>query len=342
MLSSALSHYTFTIVDNRVDIVSSSTQCIRLFGSPGPTIVPSHRTLLVPTTRSVAYVDRYADMQQAANSILRARFAFGGQAPIAPDLVLVNEYRIREFCNAIAAKTGKYFAQQLEMNDCSENSTTAKARTTRTSSLELDEAGAETILSGSKETVVRVNNRNSSILTKPVYEPLLIIHPITSMDDAIDFINSTTEEPLAAVHTFGSPEVGKYVSQFIHAHLCCENDIPVELLMAPLTPLGFATQLHGPYRKEMFSTAKPEFIHFGAKSAKLSIILDNNDHEEAVKVRKLAQTTDTKVKQPAGRAVGYFEQGLMVGASVALTMIVSSSVILLKYGMPAITKRLGR
>ena len=279
-------------------------------------------------------------MQQAASSILRARFAFGGQAPVAPDLVLVNEYLVKEFCNAIAEKTSKYFAQQLEMNGSSEHSAAAKARAARTSSNELDKAGAETILSGSRGTVVRVNDRRSSILTKDINEPLLIIHPITSMDDAIDFINSTTDEPLAALHTFGSPEVGKYASQFINAHLCCINEIPVELLVAPLTPIGFATQVSGPYRKEMFSMAKPEYIQFDARSAKLAALIDKNDHDEAVKLRKQAQNKDTKVKQPAGHAVGYFEQGLMVGAGVALTTIISSSVILFKYGIPAVRRRI--
>ena len=208
------------------------------------------------------------------------------------------------------------------------------------SSLGLDKPGAETILSGSRGTIIRVNDRNSSILRKHVTEPLLVIHPVASIDDAIDFINSTTDDPLAALHTFGSPEVGKYASQFIKAQTCCINDIPVELLAAPLTPIGFATQISGPYRKEMFSMAKPEYIEFGARSAKLAAVLDKNDHDEAVKVRKQAQKIDTKVKQPAGCALGYFEQGLLVGASMALTTIISSSVILFRYGIPAVRRRL--
>ena len=279
-------------------------------------------------------------MQHAASSILRARFAFGGQAPIAPDLVLVNEYRVKELFNAIAEKSGRYFAQQLEMNGSVDHALAAKVRAARTSSLELDKAGAETILSGSRGTVVRVNDRNSSILRKHVTEPLLVIHPVTSIDDAIDFINSTTDDPLAALHTFGSPEVGKYASHFINSQLCCVNDIPVELLAAPLTPIGFATQISGPYRKEMFSMAKPEYIEFGARNAKLAAVLDKNDRDEAAKLRKQAQKIDTKVKQPAGHGVGYFEQGLLVGASVALTMIISSSVLLFRYGIPAVRRGL--
>ena len=320
---------------------SSSKHCIRLYSSPDGSIAPSQRVLAVPTTRSVAVVDRYADMSAAATSLLRARFAFGGQAPIAPQMVLVNEYRMKDLCTAIAGQASRYFAQQLEMTEDPGHSGATEARATRTSSRELDQAGAETIISGSKGNVVIVNDRKSSVLKKHINEPLLVLHSVTSMDDAIDFINTKTEEPLAALLVFGSPEVGKYASQFIDSHLCCVNDVPVELLVAPLTPVGFATQLGKPYRTKMFSIPKPQLIQFGKRSAKLAAMLDNNDGKEAVKLRKQAQGTDTKVKHPAGHAVGFFEQGLMLGVSVALTTIVSSAVVLFKYGIPAIRRGIG-
>ena len=59
-------------------------------------------------------------------------------------------------------------------------------------------------------------------------------------------------------------------------------------------------------------------------------MLDKNDEKEAVKLRKQAQSVDTEVKQPAGHAIGFFEQGLMLGASVALTTIVSSAVVVVQ------------
>ena len=315
--------------------------CTRIYGSPDDSIAPSQRTLTVPSTRSVAVVDRYADMSAAACSLLRARFAFGGQAPIAPQMVLINEYRMGDFCNAVASQASRYFAQQLEMNGDRSHGAATEARLARTSSKELDDAGAETIISGSKGSVVRVKDRKSSVLKKQVNEPLLVLHWVSSMDDAIDFINNATEEPLAALLVYGSPEVGKYASQFINSHLCCINDVPIELLVAPLTPIGFATQPGKTYRKEMFSVPKPQLIQFGERNSKLAAMLDNNDEKAAVKLRKQAQSIDAKVRQPAGHAIGFFEQGLMLGASVALTTIVSTAVVMFKYGVPAVRRGIG-
>lgn len=342
ILSNSLDHTTFLVVDKQVDESQLPKQCVRLYGHPDPDVHPSENALVVPSARSFAVVDRYADMLQAASSILRSRFAFGGQAPIAPDVVLVNEFRVKEFCQAIAEKSSSYFAQQVEMNGGFDHAAAAKARAARTLSLDLDKAGADVLISGSNGTVVRVNDRKSSLLLKKINEPLLVIHPVSSLDDAIDYVNSTSAEPLTSLSAFGNPEVGKYLSQFIAAHVCCINDIPVELLVAPLTPLGFATQLEGPYRREMFSKPYPRYVQFGAQNEKLTRILDTNDTKEAAKLGKQARTTNTDVKRPAGHAVGFFEQGLLFGASIGSTAIVLSSVMMWKYGIPALKSKIWR
>jgi Aldehyde dehydrogenase family len=341
-LSNALDRDTFAVADKQIDAAKLSDRCIRLAGSPNAEATPFGGILTVPATRSIAIVDRYADMQQAASAILRARFSFGGQSPIAPQLVLVNEFRVKEFCNAIAGKTSQYFASQLEMNGGFDHSSAAKARATRTSAHELDQAGAETVISGSRGSVVRVNERKSSLLKKHINEPLLVIHPVTSLDDAIDFANDlSNDKPLAALHVFGSPDVGKYTSQFIHAHVSCINNIPVELLVAPLTPIGFPTQLSTPYRKEMFSIPSPKYIQFDEKSTRIAAVIDSNDVSEAAKLRKQAQMSNTKVKQPPGYALGHFEQGFFVGLSVLFSSIAVGSIVLWKYGVPAVMKLRG-
>jgi len=274
-------------------------------------------------------------MQKSAKAVIRARFAFEGKSPVAPHLVLVNEFRIKEFCSAIAENTSKYFTSQIEGNGTLDGSLAAKSRAIRASANELDKAGAETILSGSRGVVVRVNDRSSSLLRKYVNEPLLIIHPVTSLDDAMDLANRTSNDaPLAALHVFGNSEVAKYVSQFVHSNLTCVNEIPVELIVAPLTPIGFATQLGKPYRKEMFSSAKPQYIQFGKREERLSVIIESNNEVEASKLRKQAQAIKVQINQPAGHAIGHFEQGLLVGASLALVTIVSAVTILVKQGIP--------
>jgi hypothetical protein len=275
-------------------------------------------------------------MHDAALALLRARFSFAGQSPLAPDLVLVNEFRVKELCSAVADLSSKFFAAQIEMNGSSSHDAAHKARSTRISTQELDQAGAEILISGSRGVVARVDDRKSSLLHKKIQEPLLIIHPVRSMDDAIDFSNQGATEPLTAIYSFGAPEVSKYVFQFVSAHLCCADSIPVELIVGPATPIGFPTSLTSPYSKEMFSLPKPEYISYGAKEVVLSKVLDDNDATEAALLRKAAENLDVKVKQPAGNAIGFFEQGIILGGSLLLTTIIAGNVVVWRYGVPAI------
>ncbi len=341
-LLSTLDPDTFCVVDRRIDLQDLPKTTIRIFGREEPDVQPSRTDLAPPSTRSIAIVDRTANTQEAASAILRARFSFGGQSPLAPDLVLVNEFRIKEFCQSIAELTSKYFAGQVEMNGSAGHASADKARTARVSSHELDQAGAEVLITGSRGSVARIDDRKSKLLKKRIQEPLLLIHPVRSIDDAIEFANSDGEDLLSAVFAFGAPEVAKYVSQFVDAHLCCANNIPIELLVGPTTPIGFATRLESPYSKQMFSIPKPEFIQYDRTSEKLQHLIDENDVKEANGYRREAESLDTRVKQPAGHAVGYFEQGIFLGLGVVVTSIVAGNVVFWRYGLPAISRRMGR
>ena len=59
----------------------------------------SHRNdLLSPaSSRVIAVVDRTADLEEAAKSLVMARFGFGGKSPYAPDIILVNEFCKQDF-----------------------------------------------------------------------------------------------------------------------------------------------------------------------------------------------------------------------------------------------------
>ena len=50
--------------------------------------------------KTIAIVDRTADLEEAARAILAARFNFQGKSPYAPDYVLVNEYVKKPFLHA--------------------------------------------------------------------------------------------------------------------------------------------------------------------------------------------------------------------------------------------------
>ncbi len=232
-LIAALDPDVFIVVDKRIDVASLPQHSVRLFGSAEPNVVYSRTDLVPPSTRTVAIVDRAADMQKAAKAISRARFSFAGQSPRAPDLVLVDEFRIKEFCAQIAKLTSQYFATQLEVNGPSPKGT-VKAR------------------------IPKISAQSSN---KRVQRSLFL----------------DPEEPL------------------------------------PVSPVGFGTSLRGFYTREMFKLPKPEFISYSDRSRHLARLIDGNEVSEAMKLRRAAESLETKMNQPAGRAIGFFEQGILVG-----------------------------
>lgn len=339
-----LDHDSFVVVDERPDAQFFSSRCVQLYGNASEAPERSPTVLSPPSARVVAIVDRTADIKGAASSILRARFSFQGQSPLAPDLILVNEFRVKVFCNAIAQQTTRYFAEQVVMNG-TDSSSVRKARTGRMTQSELEQAGATVLISGSGGTVAQVNDRDSSLLRRKIAEPLVLIHPISSLDDAIDYANSTSsltssDEPLLAAYFFAAPGYSKYLGQFLNANVACTNKIPIELLVGPPTPAGFPASLTTPYTKAMFSIPSPQYIEFGSdESDKLAQILDHNDVKAARELREVAQSTLTSVKQPPGHTVAFFEQGLITSASLILATLVTSGVIVGRYALPYILKR---
>jgi hypothetical protein len=55
----------------------------------------------VPNLRSIAVIDRTADVKKAAQQILAAHVAFSGHSPHAPDLIVVNEWVKNKFLEEI-------------------------------------------------------------------------------------------------------------------------------------------------------------------------------------------------------------------------------------------------
>lgn len=60
--------------------------------------------------RTVAVVDRGADIELAAKAIVTARFSFQGSSPYAPDLVVVNDFVMSDFVNACTRQASRYFS----------------------------------------------------------------------------------------------------------------------------------------------------------------------------------------------------------------------------------------
>ena len=102
MLKEALDSDTFDIVQQPITDTSLLSESLQ--------VVQKHDTDDVPTLKQLAsyskvptavIVDRTADLEKAAQAIIKARFGFKGRSPYAPDVVLVNEFVKKDFVQAL-------------------------------------------------------------------------------------------------------------------------------------------------------------------------------------------------------------------------------------------------
>lgn len=150
--------------------------------------------------RVVAVVDRTADVMQAANKLVSARFTFGGASPYAPDIVMVHEAVLRSFLEEAVRVTGK---------SCIVNSKVAINGGSSPNLLRRAEKSpnAQIIVSGAGWGIVKIEDRfvlpkfevsvshmnidskmprESELLQGKLNEKILLVQAFTSLDDAIE------------------------------------------------------------------------------------------------------------------------------------------------------------
>lgn len=151
LLPDALDHDTFTIVSQRPD---SSFVNKALLVAQIPSDAPNG--MISPAlSRTVAVVDRTAKINEAAEALVAARFAFGGRSAYAPDVVLVNEFAMKPFVEAVIQHASRYLA--------GENGEARQQQSSPRRSGLLDsihkERSARILVSGSNWGVVEVQDR---------------------------------------------------------------------------------------------------------------------------------------------------------------------------------------
>jgi hypothetical protein len=97
------------------------------------------------------------------------------------------------------------------------------------------------------------------LLKKKVDEKVLLVHPVTSLDDAIDInayvsalkqskprvyrvLTQNRSETLAATYAFAAPASAKYLTQFIDADISWVNHVPSHMLSAFHSPPPISLQ----------------------------------------------------------------------------------------------------
>lgn len=101
IISRALDRDIFHVTSKQLSDAEIDHRHIRVLQSGTSNASLGGQIVSQAESRVVAVIERDADLQAAAEAIVRARFSLGGRSPYAPDLVLVNEWVKKEFLAAV-------------------------------------------------------------------------------------------------------------------------------------------------------------------------------------------------------------------------------------------------
>ncbi|KAF5235228.1 hypothetical protein FAUST_7193 [Fusarium austroamericanum] len=322
LIENSLDRDIFTVSAQPVtpeDIGTSHT-----FVSQNGTSGPILRNHLVsdPKAPVIAFVERDADISAAAQALVSARFSLQGKSPYAPDVVFVNEWVKKDLLRALVQQSTEFLA-----------TSPTKGRASKTGlsrEVEKDDS-THVVLSGSNGVILDVQN---SLLKQKVEETTLIVHSVTSMDDAIDA--SRDIGSLAAAYVFTTPAMAKYICQFLDTAVSYVNQIPTKLLYSPIAPPGSPPQAitNTIYHEDQFSSSKPKYLTKSSTEQKLAKILGTSTAAElrALELEATKRLPEMK-RRLKGTQLGFFEQGIVTSLVFVLTTLVSGTGLLGYYGI---------
>ncbi|KKK24658.1 hypothetical protein P175DRAFT_0486741 [Aspergillus ochraceoroseus IBT 24754] len=320
ILARALDADTFAISEERPDAAFLHKVLVVAQSDVSHVSGPS---LISPTTaRTVAVVDRTAAVRAAAQSLVTARFAFGGRSTYSPDVVLVQEFAMKEFVEAIIHQSSKYLSGPA--GEARQNAVHPRRSSPGLSFLDLahQDASARVLVAGSGWGIVEVHDRKSPLLQRKVDEKVLVLHPVTSLDDAIDFTSSLGT--LAATYAFGSPAAAKYLTQFIDAYVSWINQVPVEMLLGPASPVNGPLSRGTRYPTNLFQVPRPQLVTETSNTRLVRRVLDQAGSQKSVAIWNEAMAPLPSTGQRPGQRIGFFEQGIITGGVVTLVSLVAT------------------
>lgn len=175
--------------------------------------------------------------------------------------------------------------------------------------------------------VMKDANSSSSnpLRPKKIEGPVLVVHPVSSLDDAIDSTNRSLSTPLLATIVFADAASAKYISQFIPSNVSYINYIPISALLAPVAPEHHPVSLKSRYSRIMFERPSPQFIEKGkGKTALMADFGDSSIQQlrasktALFELHRKAMESLSSTGQKKGRRVGFFEKGIMIGAAITV------------------------
>jgi hypothetical protein len=303
-LKTALHPDTFAIASSPIRDTAILNAAIRIDQNSGEHSPKVNQLASPSRSRAFAVVDRTSDIKTAARELVAARFAFGGSSPYAPDLVLVNEFVKQDFLQAVVDETRTLTSAARIYGDAKSKPSSASRVTSALETLKKADSSLNTIIQESNAVILELPTRSPELLQIKTEAPILAVHTIKSLDDAIDFISSAENTPALAAYHFGNPQVGKYLAQFVDARVSFVNQIPRELLVGPAHPASYPVDLSARYTVDMFTLARPAFIQSTATSSEIAGLLSAANGTAAQKFLEQALAPLKAMKRKPGGGVG--------------------------------------
>ncbi|CAI7634885.1 unnamed protein product [Penicillium crustosum] len=251
----------------------------------------------------VAVVDRTANINQAAEALVAARFSFGGRSPYAPDLVLVNEYIKEAFLMALVQASVSFLpsAGAIQSDEGRQGKEDQGER-----------GGLRIVSSLGRGKIVDADKLYPKALPDKPTDGRLLVHTVRSLDHAIDLSNTVGN--LRGAYVFAHEKSAKYLGQFINADVSFVNHIPVEVLVGPTPPKQVALDRSMRYPTTIFSVPRPQYISPTLLSQSVADILRIKS-ASALRSTLVLQSSElvSPTQRPLGGGVGFFEQGILTG-----------------------------
>ncbi|TLS27677.1 hypothetical protein PpBr36_05020 [Pyricularia pennisetigena] len=295
--------------------------------TPTEQATSSTQLLLCPNTgRTIAIVERDADVDAAASALVGARFALGGTSPYATDVVLVNEWVEKDFLQAVLRHTATVVSGRAATSSSALNGGKTTTRSSAGDPNLLDrikeEGKARVVSTGDLGTVLTVEAPDSFLLSSSgpkVSQPLLAIRAVTSMDDAIDVAG---RDLLAAYVFTKNPANAKYVTQFLDSAAAYVNHVPPRLLVGPAAVRGHPVNPDSAAPSpDMFTVPRPVYVGKRGRDAGgdkvLSKVVGGGDASAAVMAemaRDLGRELPALPRPLKQVGINFFEQGILTGA----------------------------
>ncbi|KAE8861476.1 hypothetical protein PTNB73_07030 [Pyrenophora teres f. teres] len=322
LLTEALESDTFTIISSDPEPEHLSA-CVQVYQEK-QVAAPTYSQHVSPNSRVIAVIDRTADLGSAAEQLVTARFAFGGTSPYAPDIVLVNEFIKKDFLEHVLKHSLRFLAGTGAISNGSTSARGPK-KTSRVAELQDSQSWKlHVITQGDNGAIVDLTNL-SALPTKS-QQPVFAVSAITSLEHAISIVEQELDpqDSLLAAYHFGTPSTGKYLSQFINADVSIVNHIPFRILLGPAAPSSNPIDIETRYTPDHFTRSSPAYISPPASQPAMSRVLLGKDNKKAATELFNKATEEIKEKKRAESiAIGYFEQGILIGLGV--------------YGIPLLT-----